>query len=441
MSTTSKTVQENKPPDWAKGLFETSAADAQRLYDSGVGGQTYTGSTVAPLSDTTMQGVNRLAQAGANWDTSGTRPLYGALGSAAVSNPAVGALGGVASGLNDIAGGQTGITTEGDYRNILAQAGGPSAAEQYLTGYARGDNLSADGNPHFRARLENELADTSAMTNSQMAGSGRYGSGAHTRVLSDRIGNARTAALEQDFNREQGNQFNAVSQIDAGRNNNVGNMLQAVSGITGVQDQNIGNRLTAAGAQGNAYSNAGTLYGQGVTQGMTAAGAMAGLDQQNYNNSRTGAQDTLTAGSIIDNQSQNLLQDEINKFYAVDNQDWTRLGMLQSAASGAAGPYGTQVATSRQPFNPMDLVSPAANVMSGKLAGKSDIRLKEDIEPVGALNGIPVYTFKYKGKDGRWFGAMAQDLLEIAPDAVVMEADGFYAVNYARLGFPMIRIN
>lgn len=358
MSTTSRTTQENKPPEWAQGLFERSATDAQRLYDSGVGGQTYTGSTVAPLSDPTMEGVNHLYQAGRNTNTSATRPLYGELGAAAVSNPAVGALGGVAGGLNDIASGATGINTEGDYRSILASAGGPSAAEEYLTSYARGDNLAGDGNPFFRQRLESELADTAALTNSSMAGAGRFGSGAHTGVLTDRLAGARTAALEQDFNREQQNQFAATGMIDAGRNAGIGNRLAAAAGVSGVQGQNIGNRLSAAGTQAGALGTAGSLYSQGVGQATTAADRMAGLDQQQLLNDRQGAQDVLNAGGILDQQSGRLLADEISKFYALNNQDWTRLGMLQSAASGAAGPYGTQVATSRQPFNPMSVAAP-----------------------------------------------------------------------------------
>lgn len=366
MSTTSKTTQTNSPPAWAQGLFETSAADAQRLYDSGVGGNTYLGSTVAPLSDTTMQGVNRLYQAGQNWDTSATRPLYGELGAAAVSNPAVGALGNVAGGVQDIASGATGIGTEGDYRNILQRAGGPSAAETYLTPYARGDYLSGDGNPFYRQRLENELASTAALTNSSMAGAGRYGSGAHTGVLTDRLAAARVGALENDWNRQLDAQFGATGMIDAGRNANIGNMLNAVSGISGVQGQNIGNRLSAAGTQAGALSNAGSLYGQGVSQGMTATDRMAGLDQQNLQNERQGAQDTLTAGGIMDTQAGRLLADEIAKFYAVDNQDWTRLGMLQSAAAGAAGPYGTSVAQSRQPFNPMSIAGPVMGMFGGK---------------------------------------------------------------------------
>ena len=63
--------------------FELSGSEAMRLYEDGYGGNTYMGSTVSDLSDTTMQGVNSLNEAGANWNTGGTRDLYAGLGEAA----------------------------------------------------------------------------------------------------------------------------------------------------------------------------------------------------------------------------------------------------------------------------------------------------------------------------------------------------------------------
>ncbi len=63
----------------------------------------------------------------------------------------------------------------------------------------------------------------------------------------------------------------------------------------------------------------------------------------------------------------------------------------------------------------------------------SDVRLKRDIEPAGSSpSGIPCYTFSYRDetKPGRYFGTMAQDLLDGHPEAVVTRPDGFYAVRY-----------
>jgi hypothetical protein len=362
MSKTSKTTQENKPPAWAEPLFKQSATDALNLYNSGVGGNTYTGSTVAPLSGTTMQGINQLAQAGLGWNTAGTRPLYQGLGAAAVNNPylnslsgVAGQLGGVAGGVGDIAGGQTAIGTGGDYRDIYGRAQAPTSAAANLQDYASGKYL-AEGNPYYRQRLDKEIADANAMIQSQFSGAGRYGSQANQRTIADNTSNMLLQGLENDYNRQQANQLTAAGMIDQANQAALGTQLGAISGLTGVEGQNIANRLSGAGMQGNLLSNAGNmlsnagqLYSTGIGQGLGAADAMSNLDQRNFQNQLQGAGATLQAGSLLDQQAQKQLSDEVAKWYSLDNQDWTRLGMLQTAATGAAGPYGTQIATERQP--------------------------------------------------------------------------------------------
>lgn len=68
----------------------------------------------------------------------------------------------------------------------------------------------------------------------------------------------------------------------------------------------------------------------------------------------------------------------------------------------------------------------------------SDSRLKTDVERVGTtVYGLPLYSFRYTGMPERFEGVMAQDVLEVMPEAVVTGADGFYRVNYARLGVTM----
>lgn len=71
----------------------------------------------------------------------------------------------------------------------------------------------------------------------------------------------------------------------------------------------------------------------------------------------------------------------------------------------------------------------------------SDLRLKEDVTPLGStVNGLPLYTFRYRGQQALYQGVMAQDVLEVRPDAVVVDADGFYRVDYAKLGIEFRRI-
>jgi hypothetical protein len=68
----------------------------------------------------------------------------------------------------------------------------------------------------------------------------------------------------------------------------------------------------------------------------------------------------------------------------------------------------------------------------------SDIRLKTDIRQVGTTAyDLPLYTFRYIGKDDRYEGVMAQDVLKVMPSAVSVGENGYYRVNYDMLGIRM----
>jgi hypothetical protein len=61
---------------------------------------------------------------------------------------------------------------------------------------------------------------------------------------------------------------------------------------------------------------------------------------------------------------------------------------------------------------------------------KSDRRIKDDITKISTLeNGLPVYTFRYKGSPQFHIGLMAQDVQKVKP-ASVMSFNGVLAVNY-----------
>jgi hypothetical protein len=165
-----------------------------------------------------------------------------------------------------------------------------------------------NGNPYFDAALQPQLDKTAAQVQSQFSGAGRYGSGANTDVLTNQLGGIRSGALRDQFNADSANMLTANGMMDSSRN-------------------------------------------AGLDRGLQATNAMGAQDQQQFQNKLTGAGATLQAGNILDTQAQKQLADQVANWYAQDNQDWTRLGLLQSAAAGSAGNYGTQVATARQPMN------------------------------------------------------------------------------------------
>ena len=80
----------------------------------------------------------------------------------------------------------------------------------------------------------------------------------------------------------------------------------------------------------------------------------------------------------------------------------------------------------------------------GGVVAVSDMRLKQDIRPLGVLeNGVAIYAFRYLWDERTHVGVMAQDLIRHAAhrDAVYRAEDGFYRVDYAALGLRMTTLD
>jgi hypothetical protein len=88
------------------------------------------------------------------------------------------------------------------------------------------------------------------------------------------------------------------------------------------------------------------------------------------------------------------------------------------------------------------MVTAKVSIVSVFPAPESDIRLKQDIRQIGfTAHGLPYYSFRYIGKAGLYEGVMAQDVLGVMPEAVVLGTDGYMRVDYEKLGVPFRRIH
>ena len=72
--------------------------------------------------------------------------------------------------------------------------------------------------------------------------------------------------------------------------------------------------------------------------------------------------------------------------------------------------------------------------------GISDARLKQNVLAVGQYKNITLYQFQYLLGDKTYVGVIAQELLDSHPDAVIVNNNGYYAVDYAKLGLQMIEL-
>jgi hypothetical protein len=100
------------------------------------------------------------------------------------------------------------------------------------------------------------------------------------------------------------------------------------------------------------------------------------------------------------------------------------------------GPTTTVIpgpATTILPATTTVIPSPATTVIP------SDIRLKRDVLRVGRLaNGLPLYRFRYLWSDIVCVGVIAQEVLPVVPEAVLVDKNGFMRVDYDRLGMRMM---
>ena len=71
---------------------------------------------------------------------------------------------------------------------------------------------------------------------------------------------------------------------------------------------------------------------------------------------------------------------------------------------------------------------------------RSDIRLKHDVVLIGYLSdGLGLYRFSYNGSNTPYVGVIAQEVEQIAPEAVTRGRDGYLRVHYDKLGLKFQR--
>lgn len=92
------------------------------------------------------------------------------------------------------------------------------------------------------------------------------------------------------------------------------------------------------------------------------------------------------------------------------------------------------------PYGSFKFKALATKVGGGKEPQGSDARCKKEIQLLTTFaDGMKIYSFQYIWSNETFVGVMAQDLLAHPEwkDAVSIRADGFYAVDYSRLGLRM----
>ena len=181
------------------------------------------------------------------------------------------------------------------------------------------------------------------------------------------------------------------------------------------------------------------LQNQGIAVGSQAYNnAMSNLQNDQYDALTNAAYESVIQGQ---NAFSNSLNDSINAGNFTNSARQQSLSEILQVLQNSISGYDVY----NNIFNAMsqasDKVSKDSSTayglkadgqdISSLLAALSDIRLKENISPVGKLdNGLTVYRFNYIGNPCTQIGLIAQEVKEVKPEAVVKGEDGYWRVNY-----------
>lgn len=187
------------------------------------------------------------------------------------------------------------------------------------------------------------------------------------------------------------------------------------------------------------------LANQGIKPGSQAYNNAVTLQSQNSNDARN--QLYLNGFQTAQNAALLQRQEPINEILALGGQ--TQVSTPGFTNTPTTGVQGTDVAgITQQGYSNANAQTSATNQALGSAASTlggwlfSDERLKTDIHSTGAKtkDGIPLKTFRMKGSPMLNMGVMAQDAQKKRPDAVKTTPSGYKAVNYDKIGSPMLRL-
>ena len=222
-----------------------------------------------------------------------------------------------------------------------------------------------------RGRLGLQLAGETAGAGTGMVQPDAYGLGlAQSRALAELSSSARTQA--------QGEQAQAFEQALGGYTTNLASRQQQLSNL-------LGGLQTGLGTAGTVTEFEQNLVNQGLT-----------IEQ-----ARSAAQASSAQGGAA---------------------------LAQAGTKASGGMFG-------------DLLSGAAQAAASYYGAKaSDKKLKTNIQKVGQLpSGLPTYTWDWKEEfkhlvgNQPTLGVIAQEAMEVFPEAVSMHADGYLQVDYSRI--------
>ena len=249
----------------------------------------------------------------------------------------------------------------------------------------------------------------------------------NTEDKANELAGKAMADVNQGFANVEGQQTRAMARMgvtpDSGKALAMGNQTAIA-------------KATALAAAGSGARDRARTEGYALTD--RATNALAGYPAMGMQATQSGA-GFGASGTTIANQG----LAGMNSGYGAAGTMAGQMGSNATGMFGAQASYKVGADKAAADANPMGALIGAGAQLGAASIKYSDRRLKQDIELVGRdeRTGLNLYEFAYKGEPGkRWVGVMADEVREVAPDAVHRGADGFDSVDYAALGIDMMEV-
>jgi len=260
------------------------------------------------------------------------------------------------------------------------------------------------------------------------------------RGASEAVAGIRSAGFGQAQNQAQ-QAFEAQRGAQQGLASLQGNLGSQQAQI-GSQQAGLGSQMAGLGRQqvgtAQALGGLGQQFGQ-VGQGIAGLGLQGQNQLGNQVNmlNQLGQQGQQTQQAALSRQFTGANQLANEPLQRLQTGQQLLAGSPMGGLSGGTGTSAYQRGSYQQPSSGSQILGAIGSIF----AGKSDVDLKTNIKKVGELEpGIGWYTWDWNEKAKELHvdaepteGVLAQEVLEVKPDAVMVEEDGYYAVDYSKV--------
>ncbi|MGJ7039147.1 hypothetical protein J2Y63_002402 [Shinella sp. BE166] len=367
------TTTSSEPYKPSQPLLERGLTDALKLYENGIGGQQFAGSTVIPYSLQTMKGMSGLEGLASRMGRGGgggnlTAQMENIIRGGGFTGPQQQAMGGLEFGAQNAQNRYNRMLGNGGFNQTQQMALGSAkknfgANQQVFQDLINSGGLTADqrtamdnyrttatssfapdSNPAFQKVLAGALDAAGDSVNLSAAGAGRYGSGAHQSVMGKTAGNLANTMYSDEYNRYLNRKDAANNSLFAGGQQGVGNMTGAYGTMQGASNNLMNMGQVGIDNIDRQFGNLLNAQGQLFNAGQAGIGNM----RDAYSIAQMPYQTQMQVGGMNEDLATRLKNDELRLFNGTQNGAWDQIGRLLNVAN-LNGSYGSKTETAAGP--------------------------------------------------------------------------------------------